>query len=388
MNIQLQDIVKRFGALEAVSHVSLEVRDGELFTLLGPSGCGKTTILRLIGGFHKPDAGEIYFDGTPVTSIPPYERNIGMVFQNYALWPHMTISNNIKYGLKLKKMPKHKIAEKVSHVLKLVNLTGLENRYPGQLSGGQQQRVALARALVLNPDVLLLDEPLSNLDAKIRIQVRAEIRKLQKELGITTIYVTHDQEEALTLSDRIAVINQGKLMQIGTPRHLYDKPHNPFVADFIGINNLIPGDVQEIDAAENWLRVQTKVGPLICTSEEQFDPGDRCIISVRPETALISQSEEKQKGFNCIGGTVSFAYYIGNTIRYDVEINSELLFKVDIQNPIEHKPFSMGEKVYVSFPVKTTLGIPADSPSSIPSPQRLCRNPPFALRHTQDKRLS
>ncbi len=358
MNIQLRDIVKRFGTLEAVSHVSLEIHDGELFTLLGPSGCGKTTILRLIGGFHKPDHGEIYFDGKPVTPIPPYERNIGMVFQNYALWPHMTISDNITYGLKLKKIPRAEIVSKVSHVLKLVNLTGLEKRYPGQLSGGQQQRVALARALVLNPDVLLLDEPLSNLDAKIRVQVRAEIRKLQKDLGITTIYVTHDQEEALTLSDRIAVINLGKLMQIGTPRDLYDRPHNPFVADFIGINNLILGEVQEINALKNWMRVQTKIGSLICTPEEPFKPGDRCMITVRPETSSISQSEEVEEGFNCISGTVSFAYYIGNTVRYDVEVNHETLFKVDIQNPVEHKPFSIGEKVYVSFPINTTLGIP------------------------------
>jgi ABC-type Fe3+/spermidine/putrescine transport system ATPase subunit len=357
MEIQLKGIVKRFGTLEAVNHVSLEIHDGELFTLLGPSGCGKTTVLRLIGGFHKPDGGEVYFDGKPVSSIPPYERNIGMVFQNYALWPHMTISDNIRYGLKLKKLPKAEIADKVSHVLKLVNLVGLEKRYPGQLSGGQQQRVALARALVLNPDVLLLDEPLSNLDAKIRVQVRAEIRKLQKELGITTIYVTHDQEEALTLSDRIAVINLGKLLQIGSPRDLYERPENPFVADFIGINNLIPGDIQEINSAEKWMKVQTKVGPLICFGNERFKPGDRCLVSVRPETASISQSEEAQKGFNCIGGAVSFASYIGNTIRYDVEINGEIIFKVDVQNPWGYQPFSIGEKVYVSFPVKTTLGI-------------------------------
>ena len=357
MNIQLKDIVKRFGTLEAVSHVSLQINDGELFTLLGPSGCGKTTILRLIGGFHKPDHGEIYFDGKPVTPIPPYERNIGMVFQNYALWPHMTISDNITYGLKLKKIPRAEIANKVSQVLKLVNLTGLEKRFPGQLSGGQQQRVALARALVLNPDVLLLDEPLSNLDAKIRIQVRAEIRKLQKELGITTIYVTHDQEEALTLSDRIAVINLGKLLQIGSPRDLYERPENPFVADFIGINNLIPGDVREINSTEKWMKVQTKVGPLICFGNERFKPGDPCMISVRPETASISQLEDTQKEFNYIGGTVSFASYIGNTIRYDVEINGEIIFKVDVQNPWGYQPFSIGEKVYVSFPVKTTLGI-------------------------------
>src|SRR4030066_2482594 len=265
MNIRLQKVVKKFGTLEAVSDVSLEIQDGELFTLLGPSGCGKTTLLRLIGGFHKPDSGEIYVGDRPVAPIPPYERNIGMVFQNYALWPHMTIFDNIAYGLKLKRFPREKISSQVLQALKLVNLTGLEKRYPGQLSGGQQQRVALARALVLNPDVLLLDEPLSNLDAKIRIQVRAEIRKLQKELGITTIYVTHDQEEALTLSDRIAVINLGKILQIGLPRDLYERPHNPFVADFIGINNLIPGNVQEINATEKWVKVKTKIGSLLCS---------------------------------------------------------------------------------------------------------------------------
>ena len=185
-----------------------------------------------------------------MSAIPPYERNIGMVFQNYALWPHMTIFDNVAYGLKIKKTPSAEITKKVNHALSLVNLTGLEKRYPGQLSGGQQQRVALARALVLNPDVLLLDEPLSNLDAKIRQQVRAEIRKLQKDLAITAIYVTHDQEEALTLSDRIAVLDHGKLQQLGSPRDLYQRPENPFVADFIGINNLIAGEVKEIQEDE------------------------------------------------------------------------------------------------------------------------------------------
>lgn len=357
MNIRLEDIVKRFGSLEAVNHVSLEIHDGELFTLLGPSGCGKTTILRLIGGFHKADAGEVYFGDRAVTPIPPYERNIGMVFQNYALWPHMTITDNITYGLKLKKFPRAEIADKVSAVLRLVNLTGLEKRYPGQLSGGQQQRVALARALVLNPDVLLLDEPLSNLDAKIRIQVRAEIRKLQKELKITTIYVTHDQEEALTLSDRIAVIDHGKLQQIGAPRDLYERPENSFVADFIGINNLIPGEVQEMIAAEQGMKVQTKAGSITCSIHGRFRPGDRCVVSVRPETASIGQKGSPQEGMNSMSGVVSFAYYMGNTIRYDVEMNQDILFKVDIPNPWGYEPFAIGEKVYVSFPVKTTLGI-------------------------------
>jgi ABC-type Fe3+/spermidine/putrescine transport system ATPase subunit len=358
MNIKLVDIVKRFGTLEAVSHVSLDIRDGELFTLLGPSGCGKTTILRLVGGFHKPDHGRIYFGDKEVSSLAPYERNIGMVFQNYALWPHMTIENNIAYGLKLKKFSSSEIAEKISRAMKLVNLTGLENRYPGQLSGGQQQRVALARALVLNPDVLLLDEPLSNLDAKIRIQVRAEIRKLQKDLGITTIYVTHDQEEALTLSDRIAVVNLGKLQQLGSPRDLYERPENPFVADFIGINNLIPGEIQEMNAGGMWMKADTKVGVLLCAYRDRFKPGDRCTICVRPETASVGRSEEAQNGFNQITGKVSFAYYIGNTIRYDVEVNGDHPFKVDVQNPWEHQLYSIGEKVYVSFPIEQTLGIP------------------------------
>jgi spermidine/putrescine ABC transporter ATP-binding subunit len=358
MNIQLKNIVKRFGTLEAVSHVSLEIRDSELFTLLGPSGCGKTTILRLIGGFHSPDEGEVYFGERAVSGIPPYERNIGMVFQNYALWPHMTVFDNIAYGLKLKKFSRDDISSKVLHALKLVNLAGLEKRYPGQLSGGQQQRVALARALVLNPDVLLLDEPLSNLDAKIRLQVRAEIRKLQKDLGITTIYVTHDQEEALTLSDRIAVVDHGKLQQIGSPRDLYAKPENPFVADFIGINNLIAGEVREVQERDRTMKVQTDVGSMVCTLEWPFKPGDRCMVSVRPETASVGRTAGGQGGVNVLPGTVNFASYIGNTIRYDVEIQNGKIFKVDIQNPWYHQVLPLGEKVLVAFPQQITLGIP------------------------------
>jgi len=360
MYIQLKDIVKRFGALEAVSHVSLEIEDGELFTLLGPSGCGKTTVLRLIGGFHKPDSGEIYFGEKEVSAIPPYQRNIGMVFQNYALWPHMTIFENVAYGLKLKKVPKKDFTGRVDRVLSMVNLSGLEKRYPGQLSGGQQQRVALARALVLNPDVLLLDEPLSNLDAKIRQQVRAEIRKLQKELAITSIYVTHDQEEALTISDRIAVIDHGKLQQIGSPRDLYERPQNPFVADFIGINNLIAGEVKEIDKTSKLMVVDTRFGLIRCLDENRFRPGEACKISVRPEVATICSPDEKQDNtMNTISGKVSFASYIGNTIRYDVELDKETIFKVDVQNPWNQQPFPIDEKVKVCFPIQITLGIPA-----------------------------
>ena len=295
MNIRLENIVKRFGSLEAVSHVSLDIKDGELFTLLGPSGLRKDDDPQADWGLSQPDQGEIFFGEKKVNPIPPYERNIGMVFQNYALWPHMTIFNNVAYGLKLKKFPSQEISDKVLQTLNLVNLKGLEQRYPGQLSGGQQQRVALARALVLNPDVLLLDEPLSNLDAKIRVQVRAEIRKLQKELGITTIYVTHDQEEALTLSDRIAVVNLGKLQQIGTPLDLYEKPQNPFVADFIGINNLIPGEVQGGADAEGRVKVKTGFGVLTSLTGGQLKTSEKCIICVRPETASISPSARPRK---------------------------------------------------------------------------------------------
>jgi len=358
MNINLQNIVKRFGSLEAVSQVSLDIQDGELFTLLGPSGCGKTTILRLIGGFHEPDQGGISFGGRSVTGIPPYERNIGMVFQNYALWPHMTIFENVAYGLKIKKFSREKIVSKVSHALSLVNLEGLEKRYPGQLSGGQQQRVALARALVLNPDVLLLDEPLSNLDAKIRLQVRAEIRKLQKELAITTVYVTHDQEEALTLSDRIAVINRGRLQQVGSPWDLYERPENAFVADFIGINNLIPGEVEGVGDMRGWATVRTQAGPFLCEADARLDAGDRCVICVRPETVFIGEIEATQERVNGVGGAVSFASFTGNTIRYDVQIGSGITFRVDVQNPRDHKPYAMGDKVYVTFSAKTALAIP------------------------------
>jgi iron(III) transport system ATP-binding protein len=357
MKIELQDIVKRFGALEAVNHVSLDIRDGELFTLLGPSGCGKTTILRLVGGFHRADQGRILFGDKEMTGKPPYERNIGMVFQNYALWPHMRIFDNIAYGLKLKKFPGSEIQAKVAHALGLVNMRGLEKRYPGELSGGQQQRVALARALVLNPDVLLLDEPLSNLDAKIRIQVRAEIRKLQKDLGITTIYVTHDQEEALTLSDRIAVLSQGRLQQLGSPHELYEKPYNPFVADFIGINNLIPGRVKEALDSGRRLIVDSAGGPIACAGDGRLASGNDCMVCIRPETAEISLEAASPEGFSSIAGTVSFPSYIGNTIRYDVDA-AGITFKVDIQNPRDHQPLAVGTNVFVRFPAASSLGIP------------------------------
>jgi len=357
LRISVHSLSKRFGAVVVVNRASFSIEEGELFTLLGPSGCGKTTLLRLIAGFNAPDEGEIRFDGARVNEMPPDERGIGMVFQNYALWPHMTVFENVSYGLKLRKIGRAEIDERVKGVLEKVKLGGLGGRYPGQLSGGQQQRVALARALVLNPRILLLDEPLSNLDAKVRIQVRAEIRKLQKELGITTIYVTHDQEEALTLSDRIAVFNQGIVQQVGPPKELYERPANRFVADFIGINNMIEGSVEAIDAGERRLRVKTVLGELAALYDERFKAGDRCVLCVRPENASVDG--EAAAGRNALKGRIAFAAYMGNTLRYDVDLGQGVTFKADVRDPWHHEELPMGSAATVSFPATSTVAIPA-----------------------------
>jgi iron(III) transport system ATP-binding protein len=356
MRIAVRDLSKSFGSLVVVERTSLDIGEGELYTLLGPSGCGKTTLLRLIAGFNAPDAGEVLFDGRNVNDVPPHLRGIGMVFQNYALWPHMTVHQNVAYGLKLRKTPPDEIRTRVAGVLEKVRLAGLGDRYPGQLSGGQQQRVALARALVLNPKILLLDEPLSNLDAKVRVQVRAEIRKLQKELGITTVYVTHDQEEALTLSDRIAVFNQGRVFQVGTPRDLYQRPENRFVADFIGVNNLVDGAVRAIDAAGNRATVETAVGPLQAVTIGDLKTGDKCVVCVRPENVDLGEVDADE---NRVRGRIAFSAYLGNTLRYDVDLVPGLTFKADDRDPWHHETRPMGADIELSFPVGATLAIPA-----------------------------
>jgi iron(III) transport system ATP-binding protein len=356
MRIDIQNVTKRFGSMAAVSEVDLAIQEGELFTLLGPSGCGKTTLLRLIAGFYAPDEGEIRFDDKRVNDVPPNERGIGMVFQNFALWPHMTVFENVSYGLKLRRISSAEIAKRVGVVFEHVKLGGFEGRYPGQLSGGQQQRVALARALVLNPIILLLDEPLSNLDAKVRVQVRQEIRKLQKDLGITTLYVTHDQEEALTLSDRIAVFNQGKVIQVGPPKALYERPGSRFVADFIGINNLIDGAIVAVSAEDRRVRVKTVVGELSALRDERFQVGDRCVLCIRPENAALGGEVVPDR--NLANGRITFAAYLGNAVRYDVEIAPGLVFKVDIRDPWHHELRPTGSAVAVSFPASSTVAVP------------------------------
>jgi len=366
-DIAAAGLVKRFGATTAVDRVDLAIGDGELFTLLGPSGCGKTTLLRLLAGFYQPDAGEIRFGGRAVSGLPPYARNIGMVFQNYALWPHMTVAGNVSYGLKLRKLTGAEIASRLAEGLRKVNLAGLEARYPGQLSGGQQQRVALARALVLNPDILLLDEPLSNLDAKIRVQVRGEIRKLQRELGITTVYVTHDQEEALSLSDRVAVMKDGHVLQVGVPKELYERPRTRFVADFVGSNNLLPGRV--VTRRGDRLVVDTALGAL-----EAIGAGapaaDRCVLAIRPENVGIAAGAvagASAAGANVIAGRVALVSYLGNTLRYDVQTAQGPVLKADIRDPWHHDPLPPGELVAVSFLASVTLAVADDSDAAAPA---------------------
>jgi len=350
VRIALHEVLKRFGGVVAVDRVTLEVADGELFTLLGPSGCGKTTLLRLIAGFYRPDGGEICFGERRVDALPPYERNIGMVFQNYALWPHMTVRGNVTYGLRLRRLGGDEIRRRLADGLRKVNLAGLEDRYPGQLSGGQQQRVALARALVLNPDILLLDEPLSNLDAKIRVQVRAEIRRLQRDLGITTIYVTHDQEEALSLSDRVAVMRDGRVLQISSPKELYERPLNRFVADFVGTNNFIAGVCR--DVRDGHAAVETALGLLRARLAGAVSAGGRCVLAVRPENVALGG------GDNAFDARVVLASYLGSTLRYDLETADGLTLKVDIRDPWHHDTLPAGRTVRVGFPASAALALP------------------------------
>jgi ABC-type Fe3+/spermidine/putrescine transport system ATPase subunit len=325
MNIRLQDMVKRFGTLEAVSHVSLDIRDGELFTLLGPSGCGKTTILRLIGGFHKPDHGEIYFEGKPVSPLAPYERNIGMVFQNYALWPHMTIFENVAYGLRLQKVPAAEIRRRVLKVLERVeigNLADVETRKPAALSGGQQQRVALARALVVEPKVLLMDEPLSNLDAKVRQRLRAELRRLQRQVGITAIYVTHDQEEALALADTVVLMDQGRIVQVGTPQEIYLRPSTAFAAEFLGVSNQL-----EAEAGEGRLLIAGQSIPYAGPVR-----GKAILIVRAADIQLEEPSGSPRSGTVALSGTLEESLFLGAHYRHYIRLG-ETLVMADSPDP-------------------------------------------------------
>ena len=346
--IEIQNLFKRFKKVVAINHIQLEVDKGEMLTLLGPSGCGKTTTLRCIAGLEKPDEGDIVIDGKPMLSqgfVEPSKRGIGMVFQNYAVWPHMKVYNNIVYGLKIQKMSRQQMNEKAQKVLELVGLSGLEDRYPSQLSGGQQQRVALARALVGNPKVLLLDEPLSNLDAKLREELRFEIKSLVRRMGITSVYVTHDQAEAMVISDRIAVMESGNVVQIGTANEIYEKPANKFVADFIGTMNFMPGEVVEVlpDAAGVYIRTEFSEKILCTTSgNTAASAGEEVYASIRPEDVEVF-TEPPQARENVFKGTIAHRAYLGNFLYFFVSVNDTM---IRVQVP-HHLPQEEGQELYL-----------------------------------------
>lgn len=343
----LKNLVKEFGAgentIQAVDHIDIEVKEGELVTLLGPSGCGKTTTLRMIAGFEIPTSGEILIDNVDVSATPPNRRPTTMVFQNYALFPHLTVFKNISYGLKIRRESAGDIRKKTRKIMGLVGLEGFEERSPAQLSGGQQQRVSLARSLIMEPKVLLLDEPLSNLDAKLRVSTRLEIRRIQQRVGITSVYVTHDQEEAMTLSDRVVIMHHGKIMQTGTPQTIYAHPKNRFVADFIGKANFLSGRVTEaMSDTEYTLEIKGRKHRAE-SQTESFSPGDRVILVLRPESIRL---EEKKA--DTLTGMVREAVYLGSQMIYEVEVAEEII-TVEVANPQEGSVFRPGEEVTLSF---------------------------------------
>jgi ABC-type Fe3+/spermidine/putrescine transport system ATPase subunit len=328
--ITIDGVARSFGGVRAVDGVSIAVRDGEFFTLLGPSGCGKTTLLRMVAGFCELDEGRILFGEERIDTLPPHKRNTGMVFQNYAVFPNLTAGDNVAYGLRARKVGRDAIRERVERALKLVQLDGYGERWPHQLSGGQLQRVAIARAVVIEPHVLLLDEPLSNLDAKLRVEMRGEIRRLQKLLGITVIYVTHDQEEALAISDRIAVMRAGRVEQIAAPRAIYERPETPFVASFVGTTNLLDGVIRgrDGDAAEI---------AFAGTSMRASVPGkagDKVIVSLRPEALrLLGPGEAAPAGWATLAGSLGDIEYLGPVTRFTVRLADTALHLMALAPP-------------------------------------------------------
>jgi spermidine/putrescine transport system ATP-binding protein len=326
-DVRLVGLHKQFGEVTAVDGLDLEIRAGEFFSLLGPSGCGKTTTLRMIGGFELPSAGRIELGGHDITMAPPEKRPVNMVFQNYALFPHLSVFENVAFGLRRRKTAQPEIDQRVDEAMGLVRLGGLGQRKPDQLSGGQQQRVALARALVNRPQVLLLDEPLGALDLKLRKQLQVELKRVQLEVGITFIYVTHDQEEALALSDRIAVMDRGRVEQLGTPEALYDHPRTLFVAGFIGTSNLLPGTVERVDGDATLVRLDT--GELCLAMAGNAGAGDPVTVAVRPESIRLEQAGEAAGGaLPALDAVVLQSAYLGVSVSYQVRIKSGMTLQI------------------------------------------------------------
>ncbi len=324
----------------AVSDVSLEIAPGSFVTLLGPSGCGKTTTLRMIAGFESPDAGEIYLGDEAINALTPNKRDTAMVFQSYALFPHYNVYDNVAYGLKLRKVPKKEMDERIAKILDLVELTGMETRMTNQLSGGQQQRVALARALVVEPGVLLFDEPLSNLDAKLRVTMRTEIRRIQQKLGITAIYVTHDQSEAMSISDQIIIMKNGVIAQMGTPKDIYYRPQSEFVADFIGEANFLKGKVKAQSGRD--CTVEIAGSPVVVETDTPRTPGGNAEIVLRPEAIRIAAEGQ-------LPCTVELSCFMGSYQNYHVRLANGGLVKITDNCPINKRVFEVGEKAAISF---------------------------------------
>ena len=351
--LELSNVQKSFGGFSAVEDFQLSVERGEFVSFLGPSGCGKTTTLRMIAGFEFPDRGSITVDGKEITKLPPNKRNVGMVFQSYALFPNMTVANNVGFGMRVKKRPKDAINRRVSELLELIKMPEKADRYPYQLSGGQQQRVALARALAVEPQVLLLDEPLSALDAKIRISLRNEIRSIQRQLGITTVYVTHDQEEALSLSDRVVVMSEGRIEQIGPPADIYNFPATPFVASFVGTLNLIGGTVVEPSTGRLSIAGQeVRASKAIEAGRE----GTAITVAIRPESVELGEGG----GTNRLRGTVEDVSFLGSIVRTRIALGEGTApLSFDTFNDPHMRPAQIDEVVTVSFPPEACLVIGA-----------------------------
>ncbi len=346
--LELIDIAKSFGNLPVVEGFTVRIEKGEFVSFLGPSGCGKTTVLRMIAGFETPTAGTLTISGKDQLPLKPNQRNIGMVFQAYALFPNMTVHDNVAFGLKVAGAPKAEIDGRVKEMLGLIKLDHLAGRYPYQMSGGQQQRVALARALAVKPQVLLLDEPLSALDAKIRVSLREEIRAIQQTLGITTVFVTHDQEEALSISDRIVVMNAGRADQIGTPFEIYNTPATRFVASFVGTLNMIEGQVDDPDA--NRIRIGDQ-SVTLRQSVTAYKPGDKVSLALRPEAGSLAESA---KGDTALTGEVSSVHFLGSITRIHIETSVGRM-AVDIFNNPKHPPPAVGEHATLHFAASDLL---------------------------------
>lgn len=363
--VQIESLEKYFGEdrerVHVLKGISLDIPEGSLYTFLGPSGCGKTTTLRCVAGLERPERGKISIDGKAVFAsgervyIPTNKRPIGMVFQSYAIWPHMTVFENVAYPLTIQRRPKSEVKQKVEGVLKIVGLQGLEDRPSPKLSGGQQQRVAFARALVNHPKVMLLDEPLSNLDAKLREQMRFEIKALQRQVGITTIYVTHDQAEALAISDQIAVMHAGKLIEVGTPHQLYSRPKRKFTATFLGLTNLIEGKIVELGGDSKPGRMETKRGILSFIPATGLAKGQPAVLSIRPEH--IQVHKEKPQGLdNVVEGTVKEAVFMGDAYHCQIAVG-DVLLRVHTHPFLSMNP---GEKVYLHLDPQSCNGLPAE----------------------------